>query len=165
MANIMLARFRVKRHHAGMHAQARTERTLSQAYQYCLTIARQHYENFPTASKLIRKDLRPAVAAIYAFARHADDLADEGQAPPRTRLKQIDAWETLLERCVDEPLEQPIFLALGDAIQRFNLPVEALHQLLIAFRMDVSLHAYASEDELMFYCAHSANPVGRLMLA
>lgn len=144
---------------------APTDRDLAQAYQYCLNIARQHYENFPTASRLIRKDLRPAVAAIYAFARHADDIADEGHKPAPTRLKQLDAWETLLERCDKERLEQPVFLALGDAILRFDLPVEELHKLLIAFRMDVSLHAYASEDELYFYCAHSANPVGRLMLA
>ncbi len=148
-----------------MVATAPSEHDLAQAYQYCLNIARQHYENFPTASKLLRRDLRPAVAAIYAFARHADDLADEGDTPAPTRLKQLDAWETLLDRCTAEALDQPIFLALGDAIRRFDLPVEELHKLLIAFRMDVSLHAYASEDELYFYCDHSATPVGRLMLA
>ncbi len=145
-----------------MHA---TDRDLAQAYQYCQSLAREHYENFPTASRLLKKELRPAVAAIYAFARHADDLADEGDHDAATRLKQLDAWETLLERCTREALEQPIFLALGDAIRRHGLPVEALHDLLVAFRMDVSLHAYASETELMFYCAHSAAPIGRLMLA
>ncbi len=160
-----LARFHAYRHHADMHAQAPTDRELAQAYQYCLTIARRHYENFPTASRFIKKDYRPAVAAIYAFARHADDLADEGNIPADTRLKQLNAWETLLERCLTESLEQPVFLALSDSIRKHHLPVEALHNLLIAFRMDVSLHAYASEDELMFYCVHSANPVGRLMLA
>ncbi|HKI60821.1 MAG TPA: squalene synthase HpnC [Mariprofundaceae bacterium] len=148
-----------------MHESATSRQELSQAYQYCISLARQHYENFPTASRLIRKELRPAVAAIYAFARHADDLADEGEANAVTRLKQLDAWETLLERCVQEQLDQPIFLALGDSIHKHQLPVEQLHNLLIAFRMDTSLHAYASEEELMFYCAHSANPVGRLMLA
>jgi squalene synthase HpnC len=148
-----------------MHESATSQRELAQAYQYCLSLARQHYENFPTASRLIRKGLRPAVAAIYAFARHADDLADEGTANAVTRLKQLDAWETLLERCVQENLDQPIFLALGDSIRKHHLPVEQLHNLLIAFRMDTSLHAYASEEELMFYCSHSANPVGRLMLA
>jgi len=139
---------------------------LPKAYQHCLDIARNHYENFPTASKLLRADLRPAVAAIYAFARHADDLADEGDAAADTRIKQIDAWETLLERCErDESINHPIFMALGDAIRKHNLPIDELHNLLIAFRMDVTIHAYSSFDELLFYCKHSANPVGRLMLA
>jgi len=138
---------------------------VSEAYHYCLSTARQHYENFPTASLLIRPDLRPAVAAIYAFARHADDIADEGNTAPRTRLKQLDAWESLLERCMQEAVDHPVFIALGDAIRRHKLPVQPLHDLLVAFRMDVSIHAYASVDELLFYCKHSANPVGRLMLA
>ncbi len=143
----------------------RNSQELKQAYQHCLRLARGHYENFPTASLLVRRDLRPAVAAIYAFARHADDIADEGDAPPEKRLKQLDAWETLLERCTHEELDHPVFLALNDAIARFSLPVSALHDLLTAFRMDVSVHSYATEDELLFYCRHSANPVGRLMLA
>jgi len=139
---------------------------LAQAYQHCLDTARSHYENFPTASKLLRPELRPAVASIYAFARHADDLADEGNASPDTRLKQLDAWETLLERCEhDANINHAVFMALGDSIARHHLPVEELYNLLIAFRMDISLHAYASMDELLFYCRHSANPVGRLMLA
>ncbi len=138
---------------------------LEEAYQHCQSIAREHYENFPTASLLIRPELRPAVAAIYSFARHADDLADEGDAAPEIRLKQIDAWEHLLERAEKDEVEHPVFLALGNAIRRFGLPVDALHNLLVAFRMDVSIHSYATADELLFYCKHSANPVGRLMLA
>jgi squalene synthase HpnC len=92
-------------------------------------------------------------------------MADEGDAPTAKRLKQIDAWESLLERCTKEEIDHPVFMALGDAIRRFNLPAEELHNLLIAFRMDVSIHSYATVDELMFYCRHSANPVWRLMLA
>jgi len=148
------------------HAAMQTEKlTLAEAYQHCLKIAQEHYENFPTASKLLKKSLRPAVAAIYAFARAADDMADEGDAPAAKRLKQIDAWESLLERATQEPVDHPVFLALGDVIEKHDLPVEALHNLLIAFRMDVSIHSYATVDELKFYCRHSANPVGRLMLA
>ncbi len=135
------------------------------SYQHCMALARSHYENFPTASKLIRADLRPAVAAIYAFARTADDMADEGDESADKRLKQLDAWETLLERCATDEVDHPVFLALGDAIRRHALPVSCLHDLLTAFRMDVSIHAYSSFDELQFYCRHSANPVGRLMLA
>ena len=129
-----------------------------------MEIARNHYENFPTASRLLPARIRPAIAAIYAFARHADDLADEGDAAPETRLKQLDAWATLLERCADEELDHPIFRALGDAIRRFQLDIDQLDSLLIAFRMDVSIHAYSSIEELLFYCKHSANPIGRLML-
>jgi len=118
---------------------------VARAYQHCLDIARNHYENFPTASKLLRADLRPAVAAIYAFARHADDLADEGDAAPETRIKQIDAWETLLERCEgDKTITHPVFMALADAINQHQLPIEELHSLLIAFRLDVPIHAYSS---------------------
>jgi squalene synthase HpnC len=139
--------------------------SIAEAYRYCMGIAQQHYENFPTASRILNRKLRPAVAAIYAFARAADDMADEGDAPASKRLKQIDAWESLLERSVEGGVEHPVFLALSDAVQKFNLPIEELHNLLIAFRMDVSIHSYATMDELKFYCKHSANPVGRLMLA
>jgi len=146
-------------------ASSVSETAIRQAYQHCQEIAAQHYENFPTASKLIRSDLRPAVAAIYAFARAADDMADEGDASSEVRIKQLDAWESLLERCTEEDVDHPVFLALGDAIKHFNLPVQALHDLLTAFRMDCSINRYATEQELLFYCKHSANPVGRLMLA
>jgi len=148
-----------------MSASTASKSAIRQAYQHCQEIAAQHYENFPTASKLIRADLRPAVAAIYAFARAADDIADEGDASAEVRIKQLDAWESLLERCTKEEVDHPIFLALGDAIKTFHLPVQALHDLLTAFRMDCSINRYATEQELLFYCKHSANPVGRLMLA
>lgn len=151
-----------KLYHAAMQSK---EAALAQAYQHCMQIAQQHYENFPTASLLIRKELRPAVAAIYAFARAADDMADEGDAPAEKRLKQLEAWELLLERCVNEELDHPVFLALGDTVRRFSLNDGLLHDLLTAFRMDVTIHSYATFHELMFYCKHSANPVGRLVLA
>lgn len=138
---------------------------VSTAYRYCLELARSHYENFPTASLLIPRRLRPAVAAIYAFARHADDIADEGDAAQEVRLKQLDAWEALLERCMDTPVDHPIFIALADSIRCHRLPIGLFHDLITAYRMDVSIQAYASLDELLFYCRHSANPVGRLILA
>jgi squalene synthase HpnC len=138
---------------------------LDQAYQYCLDLARSHYENFPTASFLIHRELRPAVAAIYAFARVADDMADEGDKSPETRIKELNAWETLLERCLCQEVDHPVFLALSDTIRKHQLPIQPFHDLLTAFRMDTSIQAYASEQELLFYCRHSANPVGRLILA
>ncbi|MDQ6974435.1 MAG: squalene synthase HpnC [Mariprofundaceae bacterium] len=138
---------------------------LQVAYDYCQHLASQHYENFPTASKLIHARLRPAVAAIYAFARTADDIADEGSDSAEERLQALDAWESLIDTCPQGFEQQCIHLALNDAIQRFQLPEQALRDLLTAFRMDCRIQSYAVEDELMQYCHYSANPVGRLMLA
>ncbi len=142
-----------------------TETALAAAYRHCRELADAHYENFPTASRLIRADLRPAVAAIYAFARHADDIADNNSRPPQVREKELDAWETLLERCVRQEVDHPIMLALGDTIRRHHLPLAPLHDLITAFRMDLSIHRYATVGDLHYYCRHSANPVGRLVLA
>ncbi|OIO69304.1 MAG: squalene synthase HpnC [Zetaproteobacteria bacterium CG_4_9_14_3_um_filter_49_83] len=147
------------------HQQPSACQNLDEAYRYCQNIAHQHYENFPTASKLIRKDLRPGLAAIYAFARQADDIADEGNDASEVRLKKLDAWAVLLDRCTSQKLDQPVFLALGDAINRHHLPLDACHDLLTAFRMDCTIQRYTHEKELLFYCKHSANPVGRLVLA
>jgi len=130
-----------------------------------MALARSHYENFPTASRLLSPEIRPAVAVIYAFARYADDIADEGIDNPEVRLKKLDAWESLLRRCTKEKVDHPVFLALGDTIQHFNLPTDPFHDLLVAFRMDVTIHAYATPKELQYYCSHSANPIGRLLLA
>ncbi len=137
---------------------------IHEAYQACLAIASRHAENFPTASRLLAPRLRPAVAAIYAFARLADDMADEGNIPPEVRRKRLDAWEELLVRCAREEVDHPVFLALGDAIRRFQIPLAPLQDLLVAFRMDTEIAAYASEEELLFYCRHSAAPIGRLLL-
>jgi len=142
------------------------ERELERAYQHCFAIARQHAENFPTASRLLPRAMRPAVAAIYAFARTADDIADEGELPAPIRRKRLDAWEQLLDR-IEQGMrvDHPIFVALADAIARFSLPISPLRKLLVAFRMDTEVHAYATESELLFYCRHSAAPIGRLLLA
>lgn len=142
-----------------------TSPSLSEAYRHCQCLADAHYENFPTASRLIRADLRPAVAAMYAFARHADDIADNSSRPPALREKELDAWETLLERCPHQEVDHPIMLALGDTIRRHRLPADLLHDLLTAFRMDLTIHRYATVEDLHYYCRHSANPVGRLILA
>ncbi|MDQ6994409.1 MAG: squalene synthase HpnC [Mariprofundaceae bacterium] len=138
---------------------------LQEAYDYCQNLASQHDENFPTASKLIDARLRPAVAAIYAFARTADDIADEGLASAEERLQDLDVWEDLLDTFPQTFEHQCIHIALNDAIQGFKLPVQDLRDLLTAFRMDCRIQRYANDDELMHYCHYSANPVGRLMLA
>jgi squalene synthase HpnC len=124
-----------------------------------------HYENFPVASRLVPEALRPAVVAIYAFARAADDIADEGDAPPPVRLAQLDAFSAVLDRIErgDTP-EEPPFLALAATIRRHALPLSPFRDLLSAFRQDVLQERYARYADVLDYCARSANPIGRLLL-
>ncbi|MDI9333581.1 MAG: presqualene diphosphate synthase HpnD [Cytophagales bacterium] len=115
-----------------------------------------HYENFPVASILCPKRLRPAVASLYWFARTADDLADEGDATPEQRLADLAAYRANLPQ------------QLGAIIEAFQLPTHHLHELLDAFEKDVkdtaAGHRYQTRTELLAYCKLSANPIGRLML-
>jgi squalene synthase HpnC len=124
-----------------------------------------HYENFPVASILLPRRLVPAVEAIYAFARSADDIADEGDASPAERLAALDAYGAALEsieRC--ESATNPMFARLAEALRRHALPLQPLRDLLSAFRQDVVTTRYANYPALLDYCRRSANPVGRLML-
>lgn len=124
-----------------------------------------HYENFPVASLLMPARLRPAVAAIYVFARTADDFADEGADPPELRLAQLAAYRVELDRIARrEPSDHPVFLRLRPHIEQYRLPLQLFYDLLDAFAQDVSKDRYADFPELMDYCRRSANPVGRLML-
>jgi squalene synthase HpnC len=124
-----------------------------------------HYENFPVASVLVPARLRPAVVAIYRFARAADDLADEGAATPEERVAALDAFDRELDRIErgETPAEPP-FPALAFAIREHGLPLPPFHDLVSAFRQDVSVKRYANFDEVLDYCRRSANPVGRLLL-
>lgn len=140
---------------------------LRAAYAECERLARAHYENFPVASWLLPADMRPHVAALYAFARTADDFADEGQRPPDERLRLLDDWEKRLHACAwveDGPADDPIFLALGATIRERRLPVQLFADLLSAFRQDITVHRYPTWDAVLDYCRRSANPVGRLVL-
>ncbi|HEY9096970.1 MAG TPA: squalene synthase HpnC [Hydrogenophaga sp.] len=131
-----------------------------------------HYENFPVASLLCPPALRPAVVAIYQFARTADDLADEGHATPGERLHQLAAYRSHLDRALryTSPGErwQQVFQPLSQAVARHHLPGGLLHDLISAFEQDVRYtargHLYQNTDELLDYCKLSANPVGRLLL-
>jgi len=135
------------------------------AYRHCLQMAQSHYENFPVASWLMPRRVRLPVAAIYAFARTADDFADEGDLTVEQRYAELDAMGEKLNKLEQgESVDEPIFTALADAIQRFNLPYSLLHDLLSAFRQDVEKRRYADFGEVMDYCRRSANPVGRLLL-
>jgi squalene synthase HpnC len=127
-----------------------------------------HYENFPVASVLCPPELRPAVAAIYWFARTADDLADEGDAPPEQRLDALAAYRAELRGiaagAAPTPRWQHVFLPLQSALVRHALPLPLLEDLLSAFEQDVHQNTYADRAELLNYCRRSANPVGRLLL-
>jgi squalene synthase HpnC len=149
--------------------------TLEDAYASCLRAARQHYENFPVASVLVPAPMRPHVAAVYAFARAADDFADEGSLTVERRDALLDGWLARLAGAVHEAtqpapaLGEPansveIFVALGATIRDRQLPVELFEDLISAFRQDVTVSRYAAWEDLLDYCRRSANPVGRLVL-
>lgn len=141
---------------------------LSEAYQHCVRLAQSHYENFPVASRLMPAKLRPHVAAIYAFARTADDFADEPGRDAADRLRLLADWRRRLHaRRADRDEDASrarIFLALHDTIDRFDLPVQLLDDLLDAFSQDVVTTRYATWQEVLDYCRRSANPVGRMVL-
>ena len=131
-----------------------------------------HYENFPVASWLCPPRLRPPIAAIYHFARTADDIADEGNAPPAERLADLAAYRADLHAIARGAAPSPrwarVFQALAVQMQAFQLPLQPLDDLLSAFAQDVRKTAagdsYADWPELIDYCRRSANPVGRLLL-
>jgi phytoene synthase len=142
---------------------------LAGAYAYCERLARTHYENFPVASRLLPARMRPHVAAVYAFARLADDMADEGARPDAARLADLDAWDACLNAAALGAVERgephaEVFLALRHTIEECRLPVQLLHDLIDAFKQDVTVKRYATWDEVLDYCRRSANPVGRLVL-
>jgi len=139
------------------------------------TVGVGHYENFPVASMLCPPSLREPVRAIYAFARTADDIADEGDAAPVARLAELARFRSALvgtvSRLSGSPAPavaagawQPVFTALERALRDHNLPAVLLHDLIDAFEQDVRNPSYADRGALLDYCRRSANPIGRLLL-
>lgn len=128
----------------------------------------KHYENFPVASLLCPAHLRPAVVAIYNFARTADDLADEGDASPAERLQALALYKADLAACAQGQATSGrwpgVFAGLAPQITKWQLPLPLLNDLLLAFEQDVHKTRYADQTELLDYCSRSANPVGRLLL-
>ena len=126
----------------------------------------EHYENFPVASILLPKRLVPAVEAIYAFARTADDIADEGDASPAERLASLAAYDAALASIGrGERQADALFDRLAATIVQYDLPLQPFHDLLSAFQQDVGTKEYADFPALLDYCRRSANPVGFLMLS
>ncbi|MFI5179281.1 MAG: squalene synthase HpnC [Vicinamibacterales bacterium] len=160
---------------------------LAGAYAACEALARSHYENFPVASRLLPRVMRPHIAAVYAFARVADDIADEGAASPAQRLERLGAWQRRLHAAVEanrspegfalqaegvalQPegvapqLEDSIVAALAHSIRSLDLPMALFDNLVSAFGQDTMTSRYASWADVFDYCRRSANPIGRLVL-
>jgi squalene synthase HpnC len=128
-------------------------------------VAVRHYENFPVASLLVPAPLREPIEIIYRFARSADDLADEGNDPPDIRLEKLNRYHAQLSRLErGEPVDDVLFHDLAKVVRGHALPLRPFHDLLDAFRQDVTKKRYANFAELADYCRRSANPVGRLLL-
>ncbi len=144
--------------------------SVERAYAACEALARSHYENFPVASLLLTKSMRPHVAAVYAFARHADDLADEGTVAPADRRRALDAWLARLDSAIDSVAfdvvndDDLILMATAQSIRALDLPRDLFVDLISAFAQDTVVTRYESWDDVLDYCRRSANPVGRLVL-
>jgi hydroxysqualene synthase len=135
-----------------------------QAFQFCEKLARDHYENFPVASLLVPREKRRHVYAIYAFARIADDYADEPGLTLAERVDSLSVWDEQLIDAYRGHAHHPVFVALRETVDRFEIPIDLFQRLLKAFRSDVTTHRYESFDDVLGYCENSANPIGRLLL-
>lgn len=140
----------------------------AEAYAHCERVARAHYENFPVASRLLPAAMRPHVAAVYAFARAADDFADEGDLPPAERYRLLDTWQARLHAPPPPPASadaaERVFAAVAQTRRQCDLDIQLFDDLLSAFRQDVETRRYAEWSGVLDYCRRSANPVGRLVL-
>ncbi len=139
---------------------------IERGYQECEALAHSHYENFPVASRFLPQKIRRPIAVIYAFARQADDMADEGDLTEATRLAQLERyWQNLENITHDIIPTEPVFIALYDVLKKQpELPISLFFDLLKAFKQDVVKKEYNTFAEVLDYCKHSANPVGRLLL-
>ena len=168
--------------------------TTEAARQYCQRLARSHYENFTVGSWLVPKDKLRHIYAVYAYCRTVDDLGDEaalegsdpsslevdtvsllaarlegstggfGDDDRAYRLALLDLWQAELESCYQGTPTHPVMVALREYIDAFDLPAEPFLKLIEANRMDQRSQRYPIYDDLLHYCDHSANPVGRLFL-
>ena len=131
-----------------------------------LSLANQHYENFPVASVFLPQHLREPIGLIYSFARQADDFADEGGLTIEERLALLNSFRDELDllHAYIKP-QTAFFAALGKMIQAKKLPFEPFYDLLAAFSQDVTKTRYANYNEVLDYCKWSANPIGRLLLS
>jgi squalene synthase HpnC len=138
-----------------------TPPSLERAYRFSASLARAHYENFSLASWLVPRRLRRHIFALYGFLRTTDDLGDEA---PGDRLALLEAWREELRAAFRGEARHPVLVALAHTAREFELPLELLEKVIEANRMDQLKRRYLTYRELLGYCDHSANPVGRLYL-
>ncbi|MDB5307789.1 MAG: hpnC [Gemmataceae bacterium] len=138
--------------------------SLAAARSYCAAVSRAHYENFTVVSLLLPRRLVRHFHAVYAYCRWADDLADE-TAGGQEALDLISWWRGELRACYHGSARHPVMVALEETIRRFDIPPEPFLDLLVAFEQDQRVKRYATFDQLLGYCRHSANPVGHLVLS
>jgi len=137
--------------------------TRRRARRYCRGLAGRRYENFTVLSRFFPRPLRQHLCNVYAYCRWADDLADE-TGDPRRSLAMLGWWERLLRESYQGNAAHPVFVALAETVERFEIPIDPFLDLLVAFRQDQRLVRYETTDQLIEYCRYSANPVGRLVL-
>jgi hydroxysqualene synthase len=136
--------------------------TVADAFAFCEARVRAHYENFPVGM-MVPRAKRPYVHALYAYARAADDFADEPMYEGM-RAEKLNQWESRLHAAYEGQADDPIFIALAETVRALAIPKPLLLDLLSAFRQDTVKTRYETWDELLDYCRRSANPVGRLVL-
>ena len=138
--------------------------TTEAAYTFCRDFAESHHESYPVASRFVPSALRDHVLAVYAFARMADDFADEPRYEDH-REEALDAWQSHLHACFHGEATHPVFVALGDTIEKRELPLPPFEDLLTAFRLDQHTRRYPTFAALCGFTQRSANPVGRILLS
>lgn len=137
--------------------------SIADAEQYCATLAKTHYENFPVVSWLLPRRLHQDFFNVYAFCRWADDLGDE-VGDRQLALELLGWWQQELNDCYAGQLRHPVFVALRGTIERFRIPIDPFRDLISAFEQDQRVVEYETFEQLADYCQRSANPVGRIVL-
>jgi len=158
------------------------DKKLEKSYKFCRELATSHYENFTVASLLIPKSKRHNIYAIYAYCRIVDDIGDEspsdfaflsdlniesiwqGMSELERRLALLDYWESQLTLCYAGIPTNPVMYALQDTIRSFEIPITPFINLIVANRLDQNQCRYETFEDLLHYCAYSANPVGQIFL-
>ncbi|MDQ7817002.1 MAG: squalene synthase HpnC [Melioribacteraceae bacterium] len=147
-----------------MNINKHSDIILNKAYKEAILFTKSHYENFPVVSLFIPKYLRKHIAVVYQFARQADDIADEGNHKSEFRIENLELYENLLKKCLTGTYENDFLMALNNTVEKFKLSSKHFYDLINAFKQDIVKKRYASFAEMLNYCEHSANPVGRIIL-
>jgi squalene synthase HpnC len=137
--------------------------SVREARQYCVRLARTHYENFSVASWFLPRRLRQHFFNVYAYCRISDDLGDE-VGDPAASLALLDQWQRELDACYQGTPKHPVFVALAETVRQFEIPKQEFSDLLIAFRQDQTITRFDTFQDVLAYCKYSANPVGHLVL-